>query len=65
MAHTPTPWNLHHAYMPIELKRDDGKVKDANGKLVCTICYNGRVKLPNGQFVDGMSGQQWMSLCAS
>lgn len=48
-----------------DLKRDDGKVKDANGKLVCTICYNGRVKLPNGQFVDGMSGQQWMALCAS
>ncbi len=48
-----------------DLKRDDGKVSDEGGKLICTICYNGRIKLPNGQFLDGMNGQEWLALCAS
>lgn len=48
-----------------DLERNDGKVTDAKGKLVCIICYNGRVKLPNGQFVDGMSGRDWLTLCST
>lgn len=48
-----------------DLAKDSGKVMDENGKHICSIAYNGRVVLPNGQFVDGMSGQDWMALCAS
>lgn len=44
-----------------DLKRSDGKVTDDRGKLICTICYNGRVKMPDGRFLDGMNGAQWLA----
>lgn len=44
-----------------DLKRDCGKITDEHGHELCRISYNGRVVLPNGQFLDGLDGQQWIA----
>lgn len=43
-----------------EMGTDCGKVTDSKGDLIATICYNGRVKLPDGTFLDGMTGNEWL-----
>ena len=48
-----------------EMGADCGKITDASGNLVATICYNGRVRMPDGTFMDGMSGRKWLDFCAA
>jgi len=38
-----------------EMLKGCGNVTDLTGKLVCRISYNGRVWLPNGQPLDGLT----------
>jgi hypothetical protein len=46
-----------------QMRSDCGKITDAHGRLVATICYNGRVMLPSGRFMDGMEHDEWMTFC--
>ena len=54
----------HNGFGASDLKADCGDITDHRGKLVATVCYNGRVKLPDGRFLDGMSGRQWLNHCS-
>ena len=48
-----------------QMGRNCGKITDASGREVCRIAYNGRVVMPDGSFMDGMSAQEWIALCTS
>lgn len=49
-----------HGVSGSTMKRDSGRITDAKGNLMATICYNGRVKLADGTFADGLTGAQWL-----
>lgn len=41
-----------------------GDIRDIKGNLIATVAYNGRVKLPDGSFLDGMTSEQWVKHCS-
>lgn len=48
-----------------DMGQDCGKITDERGNELCRIAYNGRVVLPNGSFLDGMDGREWLAYCTA
>lgn len=44
-----------------DMKKGCGDIKDADGKLVGRISYNGRIWDASGKPFDGLNGQEWIA----